>query len=132
MTAQHPADSGAVIDRPRHDIAHTMPQLLQRHAEATTDAVAMQEKRYGIWMPTTWSTYRERVRDFALGLAELGVERGEIIAVLGDNRPEWLIAEIAAQSLGAAVVGIYPTSLGDELTHVLQVSRARVVVAEDQ
>ena len=132
MTAQHPADSGAVIDRPRHDIAHTMPQLLQRHAEATPDAVAMQEKRYGIWMPTTWSTYRDRVRDFALGLAELGVERGEIIAVLGDNRPEWLIAELAAQSLGAAVVGIYPTSLGDELTHVLQVSCARVVVAEDQ
>ncbi|WP_019159362.1 AMP-binding protein [Brevibacterium senegalense] len=135
MSAQGPAAGAGravAIDRPGHDITRTMPQLLRAHAATTPDAVAMQEKRYGIWMPTTWATYRDRVRDFALGLAEMGVERGDIVAVLGDNRPEWLIAELAAQSLGAAVVGIYPTSIGAELTHVLAVARARVVVAEDQ
>ncbi|GEB23981.1 MAG: AMP-binding protein [Brevibacterium aurantiacum] len=101
---------------------------------ATTDptGVAMQEKRYGIWQPMTWQLYYQRVREFSSGLAELGVIRGDIVAVLGDNRPEWLIAELAAQTLGASVVGIYPTSIGDELTHILESSAARVVVAEDQ
>jgi long-chain acyl-CoA synthetase len=110
----------------------TFPELLARMAAQRPDAVAMQEKRYGIWQPLTWSAYAERVRDTGHGLASLGVERGEIIAVLGDNRPEWLIAELAAQSIGAAVVGIYPTSIGEELRHILTTSRARVVVAEDQ
>jgi long-chain acyl-CoA synthetase len=55
-----------------------------------------------------------------------------VVAVLGDNRPEWLIAELAAQSLGACTVGIYPTSVGDEIVHVLTDGQVRVVVAEDQ
>jgi len=110
----------------------TFPRLLARQAAERPSAVALQEKLYGIWQPITWQEYAERVQDTAHGLAELGVGRGDIVAVLGDNRPEWLIVELAAQSLGGAVVGIYPTSLDDEIEHILKVSRARVVVAEDQ
>ena len=110
----------------------TFPQMLLDLAATRGDEVAMQEKLYGIWQPMSWSEYAARVHDTAHGLAGLGLERGEIIAVLGDNRPEWLIAELAAQSLGMAVVGIYPTSIGEELRHILTTSRARVVVAEDQ
>ncbi|MDC5699271.1 AMP-binding protein [Intrasporangium calvum] len=106
--------------------------MLARLATERPHDTAVQEKRYGIWQPLTWSQYNGRVRDFAHGLAALGVERGEIVAVLGDNRPEWLIAELAAQSIGASVVGVYPTSIGEELHHILSHSRARVVVAEDQ
>ena len=84
----------------------TFPRLLARLATERADATALQEKRYGIWQPLTWAQYWSRVRDFAHGLGSLGVERGEIVAVIGDNRPEWLIAELAAQSVGAAVVGI--------------------------
>lgn len=97
----------------------TFPQLLARLATERPDEVALQEKRYGIWVPMTWSSYDARVRDFAHGLAALGVERGQVVAVLGDNRPEWLIAELAAQTLGAAVVGIFPTSINEELRHIL-------------
>ncbi|GAA1158520.1 AMP-binding protein [Ornithinicoccus hortensis] len=110
----------------------TFPRLMLEMAATRPDDVAMQEKQYGIWAPITWADYAQRVRDTAHGLAALGVERGEIVAVLGDNRPEWLIAELAAQSIGAAVVGIYPTSIGEELRHILTLSQARVVVAEDQ
>src|SRR5690606_16665265 len=110
----------------------TFPRLLLELAATRPDDVAMQEKQYGIWQPITWSGYAERVANTANGLAGLGVERGEIIAVLGDNRPEWLIAELAAQSMGCAVVGIYPTSIGEELRHILTTARARIVVAEDQ
>lgn len=112
--------------------SETFPQLLAGLAATRPDDVAMQEKQYGIWQPITWSQYARRVHDTAHGLASLGINRGEIVAVLGDNRPEWLIAELAAQSMGVAVVGIYPTSIGEELRHILSTSRARVVVAEDQ
>ena len=112
--------------------ATTFPRLLDTLAAERPDGVAMQEKLYGIWQPLTFADYRRRVEDFAHGLAGYGVQRGEIVAVLGDNRPEWLIAELAAQAIGAAVVGIYPTSIGEELEHILRMSAARVVVAEDQ
>ena len=112
--------------------AATFPRLLRGLATTQPHRPAMQEKRYGIWSPMSWSLYAARVADFAHGLAALGVTRGQIVAVLGDNRPEWLIAELAAQSIGAAVVGIYPTSIGEELLHILTLARVTVVVAEDQ
>jgi long-chain acyl-CoA synthetase len=80
----------------------------------------------------SWAVYRTRVRDFAHGLAQLGVRAGDVVAVLGDNRPEWLISELAVQSLGACVVGVYPTSVGEEIVHILTMAEVRVVVAEDQ
>jgi len=110
----------------------TFPKLLAERAAARPRGVALQEKVYGIWQPITWREYADHVRDIAHGLAALGVNRGDIVAVLGDNRPEWLIAELAIQSLGGAVVGIYPTSLDEEIVHVLTVANTRVVVAEDQ
>jgi long-chain acyl-CoA synthetase len=110
----------------------TFPQLLDRLAATSAGGVALQEKRYGIWQPITWSEYRRRVRSFAHGLASLGFERGEVLAILGDNRPEWLIAELAAQSLGGLSVGLYPDGIVEEVEHVLSHSGVRVVVAEDQ
>lgn len=110
----------------------TMPQLLHSLADSQPEKIALQEKRYGIWQPTTWEEYRHRVRAFAHGLASMGVSRDEIVAVLGDNRPEWLIAELAAQSLGATVVGIYPSSIGGEIEHIIAAAQSRIVVAEDQ
>jgi long-chain acyl-CoA synthetase len=111
----------------------TFPKLLYALADRHgADRIALQEKRYGIWQPVSWAAYRARVRDVAHGLAQLGVRPGDVVAVLGDNRPEWLISELAVQSLGACVVGIYPTSVGEEIVHILSHARVRVVVAEDQ
>ena len=138
-TTDASAVHGSQVVHPREDppepipATTTFPKLLEELAERHgDDRVALQEKRYGIWQPTTWRQYRTRVRDTAHGLAELGVGSGEVVAVLGDNRPEWLISELAAQSIGAAVVGIYPTSVGEEIVHVLTYAQVRVVVAEDQ
>jgi long-chain acyl-CoA synthetase len=115
------------------DESTTFPKLLVELDRRYGDSrVAVQEKRYGIWQPLTFRQLHARVRDFAHGLASLGVQPGEVVAVLGDNRPEWLISELAAQSLGACTVGIYPTSVGEEILHVLSDGRVRVVVAEDQ
>jgi long-chain acyl-CoA synthetase len=121
-----------VYDRPSA-AETTFPRLLDDLAGRYGDRqVALQEKRYGIWQPIGWSAYRHRVRAFAHGLDLLGVRPGDIVAVLGDNRPEWLITELAAQAIGAAVVGIYPTSVGEEVVHILTHAEIKVVVAEDQ
>jgi long-chain acyl-CoA synthetase len=115
------------------DETTTFPKLLAELDRRYGDSrVAVQEKRYGIWQPSGWHQLHTRVRDFAHGLASLGVQPGQVVAVLGDNRPEWLISELAAQSLGACTVGIYPTSVGEEVVHVLTDGQVRVVVAEDQ
>ena len=113
--------------------AATFPKLLAEFAERHGDRrIALQEKRFGIWQPTTWAEYHRRVRAFAQGLASLGLRRGEVLAILGDNRPEWVIAELAVQSLGGMSVGLYPDGVVDEVHHVLEHALVRIVVAEDQ
>ena len=109
----------------------TFPRLLRRLAAEHPDEHALREKRYGIWQATTWAQYEQRVRRFAQGLAALGFQRGEPIAVLGDNRPEWLIAELAAQSLGGTSLGLPGDSDAAEVARLLTHARVRFVVAED-
>ncbi|HEU5449671.1 MAG TPA: AMP-binding protein, partial [Acidimicrobiia bacterium] len=109
------------------DETTTFPKMLAELDRRYGDRrIAVQEKRYGIWQSHTFSQLHARVRDFAHGLASFGVGPGQVVAVLGDNRPEWLISELAAQSLGACTVGIYPTSVGEEVVHVLTDGQVKV------
>ncbi len=110
----------------------TFPKLLLHNAEHLGDRAALREKDLGIWRETSWRRYGERVREFSLGLLALGLERGGKVAIIGDNRPEWVIAELAAQSMGAASVGIYQDSTLTEVAYVIDHSDARFVIAEDQ
>jgi long-chain acyl-CoA synthetase len=110
----------------------TFPKLLAELAVRHPDRRALQEKRYGIWQALTWAEYWGRVRRFAQGLAALGFRRGEVLAILGDNRPEWVIAELAAHALGGMSVGLYPDGVVDEVHHVVDHAGVRLVVAEDQ
>jgi long-chain acyl-CoA synthetase len=115
------------------DVAATFPKLLAEHASRYGDGrVALQEKRYGIWQTITWAEWEQRVRRFAQGLASMGFRAGEPLAILGDNRPEWVISELAAQSLGGMSVGLYPDGVLEEVEHVIHHARVRFVVAEDQ
>ena len=110
----------------------TLPGLLASRAAARPREVALREKEFGIWQEATWAEYLSRVRSFALGLVALGVDRGDRIAIIGDNRPEWVIAELAAQSIGALPLGLYQDSISEELARMLEAAEARVIVAEDQ
>src|SRR3954467_6753511 len=110
----------------------TFPKLLVKNAERMGSRTALREKKLGIWRETTWATYRDDVRHFALGLLGLGVGRGDKVAILGDNRPFWVCAELAAQSIGAASVGLYQDSNLNEVAYVIDHCDAKVVVAEDQ
>jgi long-chain acyl-CoA synthetase len=111
---------------------NTFPKLLVRNAEQLGDKVALREKEFGIWQSFTWTQYRDRVRDFALGLVALGMQRGDKVAIIGDNRPEWVFAELSAQANGGAAVGLYQDSNLTEVAYVIDHCDATFVVAEDQ
>ncbi len=111
----------------------TFPKLLQRNAEWYGDRkVAMREKEFGIWQEFTWKEYRDHVKYFSLGLVSLGLSRGDKVAVIGDNRPEWVWAEVAAQAAGAVPLGLYQDSTLKEVSYVIDHSDSTFVVAEDQ
>jgi long-chain acyl-CoA synthetase len=110
----------------------SLPALLLAHARERPDAPAMREKRRGRWHEITWGDYAARVARAAHGLRELGVEPGDRVAIHGENRPEWVIADLAAQGIGAISVGVYPTSPAAEVEYLLAHSEAVVLVAEDE
>jgi long-chain acyl-CoA synthetase len=111
----------------------TLPKLLRFQAGRFEDKkVALREKEFGIWQEFTWKIYFERVKFFALGLLSLGLKRGEKVSIIGDNRPEWVIAELSAQSVGAVPLGIYQDSTLKEVSYVIDHSDSTFVVAEDQ
>lgn len=110
----------------------TLPGLLLEQARIRPQATALRAKVLGIWQSTSWSEYAARVSRFAMGLRALGLQPGDRIAVVGDNRPEWVIAELGAQAVGVLPMGMYQDAVATELAHLLTASEARLVVAEDQ
>ena len=111
----------------------TLPALLIRNrTRFGRQKVAMREKEFGIWQSFTWEDYYTHVKHFALGLRALGFAKGDKLAIIGDNRPEWVWAELAAQCLGGAPLGIYQDSILTEVAYVIDHSDASFVVAEDQ
>src|SRR6267142_1357161 len=113
--------------------ASTLPGLLVERARSRPGRVAFRAKELGIWRETTWRELAERVAALACGLArEYRIAPGETVAIIGNPCPEWTIADLAAQTLGAITYGIYPTSAPGEVRHLLQHGGASLIVAEDQ
>jgi long-chain acyl-CoA synthetase len=110
----------------------TLPRLLQRNARDLARRTAIREKDRGIWQSYTWAEYHAHVRDFALGLAALGFQRGERLSVIGDNRPRLYWAQVAAQCLGGVSVPVYQDSIARELAYVWNHAEVTTIVAEDQ
>ncbi|HEX5713429.1 MAG TPA: AMP-dependent synthetase/ligase [Solirubrobacterales bacterium] len=109
----------------------TLADLLPLAAEAYGDAPAVRYKDGDGWVSKSFSEVREIVRPLALGLAELGVQKGDRVSILGNTRPEWTYFDFAALSIGATVVPIYQTNSPEECRYVLENSDAKVVVVED-
>jgi long-chain acyl-CoA synthetase len=113
--------------------ASTLPGLLVERARSRPERVAFRAKELGIWRETTWRDLAERVTALACGLArEYRIAPGETVAIIGNPCPEWTVADLATQALGAISYGIYPTSAPGEVRHLLQHGGASLIVAEDQ
>ncbi len=113
--------------------ADTFPKLLLEKAKKYgRRKIALREKDLGIWQSFTWEEYLEKVKYFSLGMVSLGFQPGDKISVIGDNKPEWIIAELAAQSAGGFGTGIYQDSILKEVAYIINHSETKFVIAEDQ
>jgi long-chain acyl-CoA synthetase len=112
--------------------ADTFPKLLRLNTREHPNDIAFREKDLGRWQSFTWVDYQTRVRDFALGLASLGLGRGDVVALIGDNRPDWVAGEIAAHTIGAMSLGMYRDALDEEVTYLIGCGEAKLVFAEDE
>jgi long-chain acyl-CoA synthetase len=112
--------------------ADTYPKLLRLNAKEHGNEIALREKDLGLWRLFTWNDYQARVQDFALGMAELGLGRGDVIGIIGDNRPDWVAAEVATHAIGGLSLGLYRDVLDDEAAYLLNYGEAKLVFAEDE
>jgi long-chain acyl-CoA synthetase len=110
----------------------TVPALLAHVARERGASVGLRVKRRGLYRETTWRELADRIGRIGRGLMALGVARGDRVAIVGDPSPEWLMADFAAQCVGAISYGLYPTSSRDEAEYVLRHAGASVLIAENQ
>jgi long-chain acyl-CoA synthetase len=124
----HDAELGAEITKEL-----TLPKLFLRKCRQYGRAkVAMREKEYGIWRPITWDDYLENVKALCLGFVSLGLKKGDKVAMIGDNRPQGLWAEMAAMCAGGVGVWLFQDSLMDEVQYIVDHSDALFLVGEGQ
>ena len=110
----------------------TLPKALLNIVEKQPERVAMRTKDYGIWKDITWVQYLEKVRHVALGLHALGVSQGEHVAIIGENRPEWLYSALGSVCAGGAWVGVYTTNPAPECEYVVDHSDSVIYICEDE
>jgi long-chain acyl-CoA synthetase len=114
------------------ELVDTFPKLLIRNAETLRGRPAIRHKDLGIWQTWTWDVVFEEVRALSVGLGELGLGRGDKVAIVGTNRPRLYWSMCAAQALGAVPVPIYADSVAEEMAYVLGHAEVTIAVAEDQ
>ena len=125
MTAPHAFDR-EVLRRT------TAPYLLCERARSIPDSVAFRSKHLGIYRERRWRDYAALVAHAARALQTLHIKRGERVAIMGDACEEWMICDLAAQSLGAITYGVYPTASPTEVEYQMCDGGAAIFIAEDQ
>lgn len=112
--------------------ADTFPKLLMRNARERGGRVAFRHKDLGIWQSWNWAQVADKVRAYARGLQDLGLKRGDKVAIVGYNRPRLYWSMAAAQWLGAVPVPVYADSVADEMAYVLDHAEAVFACVQNQ
>jgi len=113
-------------------MVESFPALFFQQVETQKDRVALRRKDYGIWNRVSWRQYGQKVREAAAGLLAIGLKPGDRVAILGDNRPEWLICHLATMTIGCVTCGVYPTSAAEQVAYVVSHSESTVLFVENE
>jgi long-chain acyl-CoA synthetase len=106
---------------------HTLCDILTRLQSGPRKPDLLRYKSQGAWKDISTDEFATTVRSLLRGLESLGVRRGDRVAILSENRPEWTIFDHAALNLGAVIVPIYPTLLTDQIRFILENSQSGVL-----
>jgi long-chain acyl-CoA synthetase len=119
------------VSNPDADFKTTI-QMVADHADMRGTTVAMRQKRFGIWNELTWADINEIMNATAAGLVAVGMEQGDHVGILSENRSEWVQAQFGINAAGGVVVGMYPTSPAPEVDHLINASDTSILFIEDQ
>ena len=112
--------------------ASTFPELFFQQVNSLKDRVALRRKEMGIWKRISWAEYGTGVREVAAGLLALGLQPGDKVAILGDNRPEWLFSDLGTMTIGGVSCGVYPTSAPEQVAYIVGHSESKVLFVENE
>ncbi len=110
----------------------TIPHMFFTRAKANPDAVALRQKKFGLWHDITWRDYSRMARLVGCGLLALGLEPGQCVSIIGENIPEWLYTDLGCQSVGGITVGIYTTNSAEECEYILSHSESHIYIVENE
>ncbi|MBW2132772.1 MAG: AMP-binding protein [Deltaproteobacteria bacterium] len=111
---------------------HTVPSLFLAAVKRFGGRTAMRYKAYGLWHDISWNAYLQTVKETACGLAAMGLEKGDVAAIIGDNCPEWVFADMGIQCCGAAATGVYATNAWPQVEYVVTHSEAKFFFVENE
>ena len=114
------------------NLNETVPGRFLKAVEQWGDRVAMRKKEFGLWHDISWNEYLDKVKSVACALMSLGLEKGETVAIIGDNCPEWVFADLGIQCCGAAATGVYATNAWQQVEYVVYNSEARFFFVENE
>ena len=124
-----------VEERPASHVpapAVTVASLARDWGSSDPARIAMREKDFGIWQEYSWARTWDLVMDAAHGLLALGIEVGDRVSIQSEDRPEWVILDLATVAVRGITVGFYPTNPTAEVEYLLTDCGATVHLAEDQ
>ena len=114
------------------DGCDTLAKLFLHRCETLGERTAHREKSLGIWKSHSWAAFLDCARAIGLGLAALGLKRGEVVSILSEDRKEWIYADLGIQGVGGIVSGIYPTDGAEQIAYLLADSHSRFLVVENE
>ncbi|SNC62539.1 long-chain acyl-CoA synthetase [Hymenobacter gelipurpurascens] len=106
--------------------------LIAHRAATTPQADCLVEKKEGTWRPLSAQRVLDLANQVTLGLQALGIKRGDKVAIISANRPEWVVADFGIAQLGAVSVPMYPTITVEDYRHIFQDAGVRVVLVQDE
>lgn len=109
----------------------SLPDMLRTNANRFKDGIAQRYKSDGEWKDISYRELGQKVRLVAQGLASKGIEKGDKVALLSENRPEWAACDFGIQSAGAIVVPVYPTLIGKQIEYILRNSDSKILIASN-
>jgi long-chain acyl-CoA synthetase len=112
--------------------AATLPHLFFQQVKTQRNRIALRRKEFGIWNRISWDEYGKMVKKTAAGLIGAGLEPGDRVAILGDNRPEWLVCHVATMAIGSVTCGVYSTNAPEQVAYVVGHSESKLLFVENE
>jgi len=110
----------------------TAPSIFKDTVRKYGDRVAMRKKEYGLWHDISWNDYYRMVMHVGSALISMGLEKGDCVSIIGDNCPEWVVIDMAAQCAGGVAVGVYATNAWPQVEYVIENSESKFFFVENE